>query len=464
MEPKILLLQEKEILVDEILKLRKENEELRRKNEAIIKELENLKEKHSPSTHKYPDTTKKRSKPPSQWGRKAGHPGCTRPVPDHIDREVEQTLKRCPDCSGHLSASVGVVEHIQEDIVPSRVEVTKFKRHRYWCKKCEKVVDAPYAPGEVPCGYLGPLALTQMALLKYHHVLPGNKIVKLFEVFCGLKVSEGAVAQALQRMAKWLEVETGVLKEAIRASAYVHVDETGWKINGTSHWLWAFANQKLAVYKIDRSRGSKVPIGILGNPFPGILISDFYSAYNKMKCRQQKCLVHLLREMRECRGKDPPEDYRVPSKKLKRILSDAHRLEAQHGQMPSLDFVRKVRRIKGRLFLFATTPYSNKDWQRLSGRFLKHEKKMLTFLDFPGLPSNNNHAERMIRPHVILRNRSFHNRTMNGAIAHGVLTSILQSLMLQGKSLIPSFSQAYLAHRQGNPKPILFSNPPASIG
>ena len=49
----------------------------------------------------------------------------------------------------------------------------------------------------------------------------------------------------MQRMAKWLEVETGVLKEAIRASAYVHVDETGWKINGTNHWLWAFANQKL---------------------------------------------------------------------------------------------------------------------------------------------------------------------------------------------------------------------------
>ena len=94
--------------------------------------------------------------------------------------------------------------------------------------------------------------------------------------------------------------------QAIRSSAYVHVDETGWKINGTKHWLWAFANKKLAFYKIDRSRGSKVPIGLLGNPFPGILISDFYSAYNKMNCRQQKCLVHLLREMRDCRGKDPP--------------------------------------------------------------------------------------------------------------------------------------------------------------
>lgn len=464
MDTKILLLQEKEILVDEILKLRKENEEWRRKFEETSKELEKLKEKVSRSSHKFPDKSKKRGKPPSQWGRKAGHPGCTRPTPNHIDREVEQTLKRCPDCQEQLSESQGVVEHIQEDIVPSRVEVTKFKRHRYWCKKCEKVVTAPYAPGEVPCGYLGPLALTQMALLKYYHALPGNKIVKVFEVFCGLKVSEGAIAQALQRMAQWLGVEAEVLMTAIRESAYVHVDETGWKINGAKHWLWAFANKKLAFYKIDRSRGSKVPIGLLGNPFPGILISDFYSAYNKMKCRQQKCLVHLLREMRDCRGKDPPLDYRVPYKLLKRILSDAHRLQASQGSMPPLDFVRKVRRIKERLFLFATTPHSNKHWQRLSGRFLKHEKKMLTFLDFPGLPSNNNLAERMIRPHVILRNRWFHNRTNKGAQAHGTLTSILHSLTLQGKSLIPSFSQAYLAHRQGNPQPLLFSNPPTTIG
>ncbi len=443
--------EDKQTLVDEILRLREENGDLR-------KELESLKEKVFPSTDKFPEKSKKRSKPPSQWGRKAGHIGCTRPKPERIDREIEQTLKRCPECHKGLSASIGVIEHIQEDIVPSRVEATKFIRHRYWCKHCKQLVSAPYASGEVPRGYLGPLTLTQMVLLKYHHGLPGNKIIKLFDVFCGLKVSEGAVAQALQRIAQWLGVEAQTIVEAIRKSDYVHVDETGWKINGTNHWLWAFVNKKLAFYKIHRSRGSKVPKDFLGNPFPGILISDFYSAYNKLNCRQQKCLVHLLREMRHCRGKDPPEDYRIPYKKLKRILSDAHRLQRQQGRLPKLTFVRRARKLKERLFLFATEPYSNKNWQRLSGRFLKHEKRMLTFLDSPGLPSDNNHAERMIRPHVILRNRWFQNRTDKGAQAHDTLTSILNTLILQNKPLIPSFSQAYLSHRQGNTQPLLFTN------
>jgi len=203
------LQEDKQTLVDEILRLRRENGELR-------KELENLKEKVFPSAHKFPEKSKKHSKPPGQWGRKAGHVGSTRSKPGKIDQEVEQTLKRCPDCQERLGPSQGVIEHIQEDIVPSRVEVTRFKRHRYWCKRCKKLVSAPYAPGEVPHGYLGPLTLTQMVLLKYHHGLPGNKIIKLFDVFCGLKVSEGAVAQALQRIAQWLGVESQAILESIR--------------------------------------------------------------------------------------------------------------------------------------------------------------------------------------------------------------------------------------------------------
>lgn len=448
----MLLQEDKEALVDRILELEKQNEDLR-------KELERLKERfpseQERSRNKRPD---RRSKPPSQWGRKAGHPGCTRPMPDRIDREVEQSLKSCPECGEKLSKSHEAMEHIQEDIVPSRVEVTRFKRHRYWCKRCQKIVTAPYGPGEVPCGYLGPLALVQMVLLKYYHGLPGNKIVRLFDVFCGLKVSEGAIAQALQRLGQYLEVEGKTIVEALKASAYVHVDETGWKINGINHWLWDFANEKLAYYKIHRSRGSKVPKDVLGNPFPGILISDFYSAYNKLSCRQQKCLVHLLRELRSLKGKDPPQEYLVPYRKLKRILNDAHRLQSQHGQLPEVVFRRRVRKLKHRLFLFATEPHANKDWQRLSKRFLKHEKKMLTFLDYPGLPDNNNLAERMIRPHVILRNRSYQNRTDRGARAHGTLTSIVHTLLLQKKDPIPNIMQAYLAHRQGNKNPSLFTS------
>ena len=86
---------------------------------------------------------------------------------------------------------------------------------------------------------------------------------------------------------------------------------------------------------------------------------------------------------------------------------------------------------------------------------LKHYREMLTFLKVPGLPSDNNHAERMIRPNVIFRKISFQNMSENGARAHEVLMSLLQTLRLQNVEPSSFFKRAYLSHRQGRPDPLL---------
>jgi len=62
------------------------------------------------------------------------------------------------------------------------------------------------------------------------------------EELCGLTVTDSALAQALQRLAHWLKVEGEVILGAIRASPFIHIDETGWKIAGQNHWFWTFVN------------------------------------------------------------------------------------------------------------------------------------------------------------------------------------------------------------------------------
>jgi hypothetical protein len=59
---------------------------------------------------------------------------------------------------------------------------------------------------------------------------------------------------------------------------------------------------------------------------------------------------------------------------------------------------------------------------------------------------------------VILRNRSFHNRTEAGAHAHSVLTSLVQTLLLQNRSVIPALASAYLARRHGHTQSSLFTS------
>jgi hypothetical protein len=312
-------------------------------------------------------------------------------------------------------------------------------------------VIAPHAVEEVPYGHLGPMALTMMALLKYHYVLPGNKIKAVLKDLCGLSVSEGGIAQALQRLGNYLQVETEVILKKVREAAVKHADETGWKINGVKHWLWAFVDEMWAYYRIDRSRGSKVVKEVLGNPVPGTLVSDFYSSYGLVDGDQQKCLIHLRREMRECRAKGPPggdPTFEKPYKILKRLLDDADRLAAQRGTLPRHVYQRRVRRIKDRLIDFACAPFENAHWQRLSKRLLLYQKEIFMYLDKPGVPSHNNTAERAIRPHVIIRNRSFQNRTDKGARAHDTLTSVVSTLLLQKRNPLEELRKAYPLHRQ----------------
>lgn len=441
---------EKTKLVKLILAQDEQLKKLRADNEVLQTTVEKLKAQLFPPKRKPKTKTgqAKRSKPPHLWGRKKGHAGSWRPVPDHIDKEIDLKLTTCPNCQNPLGESKHCDEHIQEEISPARVEVTRYRYWEYWCGDCQVHIRAPYAIEEIPHGHLGPRALSVMALLKYHYALPGNKIKAILWSLSGLKVSEGGIAQALQRLGEYLNTEAESILGWIGQAAYKNADETGWKINGKNHWLWAFCNEMWAYYFIHMSRGARVPRAIIGDPVKGTLISDFHAAYGKLQGKKQKCLVHLKRDMKTCLGKDPPADYREPYETLRRILADAVSLDERRGKLSRLDFKRKARNLKKQLFDFASATYSNENWKRLSKRWLKHIDELFTFLDQPGLPKDNNPAERSIWPHVILRNRSYQNRTPDGAAAHNTLTSIIYSALLQKRQALEEIRKAYPLHRQ----------------
>jgi len=104
-----------------------------------------------------------------------------------------------------------------------------------------------------------------------------------------------------------------------------YVDETGWCINGRNHWLCAFISEKekIALYKIDRSRSSEVPRKVLGKKPNGITGSDFYSSYDKFGGKQQKPWVHLLRETSKLvRKKNSSEEMKQFHKIIKRLYQE----------------------------------------------------------------------------------------------------------------------------------------------
>jgi transposase len=60
----------------------------------------------------------------------------------------------------------------------------------------------------------------------------------------------------------------------------------------------------------------------------------------------------------------------------------------------------------------------------------------LDFLHDAEVPPTNNHAEQMLRPAVITRKVGGCNKSLGGALVHGILASIMVSCQRQGKRFL----------------------------
>ena len=74
----------------------------------------------------------------------------------------------------------------------------------------------------------------------------------------------------------------------------IHADETRANIKGRSAFVWVLASLREAVYILSDSREGDI-IQTLLPDFKGVLVTDFYTAYDSINCPQQKCLIHLIR-------------------------------------------------------------------------------------------------------------------------------------------------------------------------
>ncbi|MQA28451.1 MAG: transposase [Luteitalea sp.] len=92
----------------------------------------------------------------------------------------------------------------------------------------------------------------------------------------------------------------------VRGSPVVSPDETGWKVAGSLHWLWAFVTADTTVYAIRPGRGFGDAATILGEEFAGVLGRYGWAPYRRfVHADHQTGLAHLLRRSRLLRIDHP---------------------------------------------------------------------------------------------------------------------------------------------------------------
>ena len=372
---------------------------------------------------------KKRNKPP---GRGEGHPGAARQRPVRIDQYQEHTLEHCPHCQTPLKESVDVYRRYIEDLPPVQPVVTEHTVHRYWCPQCKKIV-APPVPEALPNARIGLRLVVFTAWLHYLVGVSVNNLVRMTSVFSSFPVSAGGLTQAWKNLASLLNPLYDEIGRRVSHSAVLAVDETGWRLSGITHWLWCFVTSKLCYYVITPSRASPVVREVLGRVFKGILICDFWGAYNQVSAlAKQRCFYHLFSELVKVDQHNTSAEWKAFRKKLSRLLKDAIRLADKRKKLRVHVFKRRKERLYARLSPFLAASSPDADAQRLRKRLRRHQKELFTFLEYPEVSPYNNHAEQQMRKPVLTRKVSQQNRSEKGSKTQAILMSLFRSAELQG--------------------------------
>ena len=76
--------------------------------------------------------------------------------------------------------------------------------------------------------------------------------------------------------------------------------------DGVNGYVWTFSTPTER-YFVRRGRDKGVVDEVLGESFDGVLVSDFYAAYNHYPGLKQRCWVHLLRDIHELKALYPED-------------------------------------------------------------------------------------------------------------------------------------------------------------
>ncbi len=452
--------------------LQKQIKELQIKIAKLSKNSSNSGKRPSSDDITKPKTRKKDSK---KGKRKiGGQPGHDRHVRDPFtEDEINLThryiLAGCPVCDEKVDLLDMPPRIIQQmDLVEVPIIKHEHRSYPVWCEKCQKIHYMPF-PAHIVKEWLFKARLTAtVAYMKNVCHASFSTIRKFIRDVLGEKVSRGYLRKVIEKVSQSLEAPYNELLNRLPFERILNVDETGHKENRKKFWTWVFKAEMYVLFKIDKSRGSKVLIDVLGKEFNGVLGCDYFSAYRKfMKdfdVAVQFCIAHLIRDIRFLTT--------IPDKETKaygeRLLDDVRNLfKVIHNRddMSTEAFAGALENAKAKIITVALQDVpsrlnpagkeTKREAKNMADRFRKHGKAYFEFITTPGIGPTNNVAEQAIRFIVIDRHITQGTRSIKGRKSNERIWTVIATCALQGRSAFNFILQAISAYFNNDPSPSL---------
>jgi len=347
----------------------------------------------------------------------------------------------CPECGRKLSGGHEKWRHQVIEIPKVAVLVTDHLFVERYCGVCKNrwTPDPANVLAGVVVGKrnIGIGAMSLICHLKTVCRVPIGQIRKLLDTLWGLRISAGQIAEILHDVAEMGKPVYERLLKEVRGSPVLHADETGWREDGVNGYIWSFSSPAVRYYTYRHSRGSVVPKEVLSEEFVGALVADFYGAYNFYDGIKQRCWVHLGRDLKTLVEKNP--DLPETAVWVNRVMELYHR--AKESTMREYKELERSRLKKSfeRELLKLCRPYvevRSAPERVLAERMTGFIGELFAFVADPEIPSENNAAERAIRPAVVARKISGGTRSEKGSQTMSTLRSLFETWELRGHNTI----------------------------
>ncbi len=406
--------------------------------------------------------------PKKSTGRKSGaqpgHPAHLRRrlPPERLQHTRDFIPRHCQRCREPLPPAPAADDpeptwHQVAELPRLAAEVTEYRGHFRTCPGCGTLNHAAI-PADLKAHSVGPRLAATLAYLAGRHHLSQRGLEELAEDVFDVPLSLGTVGHLAEQASAALAPAHAEAVQAVRQAAVKNVDETSWKRAGDRCWLWAAATATAVAFVIHARRSVAGLTALLGEVVQGVVGSDRWGAYQRVPLRRwQVCWAHLIRDFqamvdRADAGSPVGEEllccaedlftwwHRVRDGTLSRATLRQYVAELRPWVRSQLE--------AGRACGCAKTAGTCRE-------LLAVEPALWTFVRVEGVEPTNNHIERLLRPAVLWRKRSFGSRSEAGCRWVERLLTVVQTRRLQGRPVLDYLYEALVAHRTGLPAPKL---------
>jgi hypothetical protein len=258
-----------------------------------------------------------------------------------------------------------------------------------------------------------------------------NKISQQLKESFDIDFGSTSVLSTKTLFAKKYEPTFYEIINIVKNSSVIHIDETIFHIRNESCYIWVFANIDAVFYLFKPTRESDFLKELLID-FKGVLISDFYAGYDSMKCAKQRCLIHLIRDLNDDLVKNQfDHDFKIIVQNFSALMTGITNTINKFG-LKKRNLNKHKKQTESFFKNIEVSEYQTEICLKWQKRFKSTKDELFTFLNYDGVPWNNNNAETAIKAVALYRREYDGLPTKNGIQKYLTLLSIQQTCKYQG--------------------------------